>query len=165
MILDIVDTSNPILKQKMERFDFAQPQTDPIELAHNLTQTMIHNNGLSLSANHVGLPYRAFVIMSNPVICCFNPRIVDETNETVYLEETSLIYPGLSVKIRRPSNIKVRYEQPNGDVATNKYIGMTSRLIQQELDHLNGILFYTKASAYHLEQAKKKRKKLYGNKN
>ena len=165
MILDIVTASDPILKEKIERFDFANPQTDPIELAHNLTQTMIHNNGLSLPANHIGLSYRAFVIRSNPIICCFNPRIVDETNETNLLEETCLTFPGLSVKIKRASNIKVRYEQPNGDIVTNKYIGMTSRLIQHESDHLNGILFYTKASSYHLEQAKKKRKKLYGNKN
>lgn len=158
-VRELVPKTDPILKEKIPKFDFSNPPIDPVELAHILTQTMLQKNGLGLSAPQIGLPYRAFVIRSNPIICCFNPFIVDRTSDMVYLDEGCLTFPNLFVKIKRPSAIKIRYTEPNGNVVTNKYTGMTSRAIQHECDHLEGILFTTRANSYHLEQSRKKLKK------
>jgi len=87
---DLVDANDPILKQKLPRFDFNNPPADPHEIAHILAQTMIKNEGLGLAANQVGLPYRVFVVMGNPIRCCFNPIIVDESEDTLLMEEGCL---------------------------------------------------------------------------
>lgn len=160
LVRPLVDKNNDILYQKTERFDFTNPPIDPSELAHILAQTMIVNNGIGLAAPQVGLPHRAFVMMGKPIFCCFNPIVVDTSSEQIYLEEGCLTFPGLIVKVKRPKMIRARYTEPNGQTVTKKFIGMTARVFQHELDHLNGILFTQRANSYHLEKAKKKKVKV-----
>lgn len=160
MIRELVPCTDPILKQPLEKFDFTNPPVDPIELAHDLAETMIANNGLGLSANQMGLPYRAFAMKAEKIIVCFNPIIVDMSTETVTLEEGCLSFPLLFVKVKRPKKIKVRYTEPNGNVVTKVFDGMTARVFQHELSHLNGLTFMQEASRIHIEQAKNKLKKL-----
>ncbi len=160
MIRELVDCNDPILKEPLEKFDFDNPPMDPIELAHDLAETMIANNGLGLSANQMGLPYRAFAMKAEKIIVCFNPIIVDTSTETVMLEEGCLSFPLLFVKVKRPKKIKVRYTEPNGNIVTKIFDGMTARVFQHELDHLNGVVYTSKANKFHLEQAKKKLKLL-----
>ena len=158
--LPLIKAEHCLLNKELERFNFDNPLMDPIELAHILTKNVIHYQGLALTATQLGLPYRAFVIVGAPVLCGFNPVIVDASSEQIYLEEVSLTHPGLKVKIKRPSIIKIRYTDPNGKTETHKYIGLTARLMQQMTDQLNGISFIKKASKYHLEQAKKQKEKV-----
>lgn len=163
MIIDLVECDSEILHTKLEKFDFGNPPIDPVDLSKNLAETMLKNNGIGLAANQCGLPYRVFVIKANPIIACFNPIIVDKSEETIYLEEGCLSYPGLFVKIKRPKKIKVRYTEPNGNVVTKVFDGLTSRVFQHELDHLDGIAHISRATAFHKEQAFKKLKKLKNN--
>ena len=142
-----------LLRTKMERFDFSNPPIDPIELAKILTETMLKEKGIGLAANQLNLPFNVFVIKSNPVICAFNPRIVDYSGDEVYLEEGCLSYPGLVVKIKRPEKVRVRFTQPNGETITQEYHGLTARTVQHEIDHLNGIVFYERATRIHKDRA------------
>ena len=77
-IRTLVAPYSEILKTTMEPFDFRNPPVDPTELAKDLAETMIANNGLGLSANQINLPYRVFVITGTPIYACFNPRIVEK---------------------------------------------------------------------------------------
>lgn len=161
MIRELVDRNHPILRQELEPFDFLNPPMNPVELANDLIETMNHHNGMGLSANQVGLPYRVFVMRSAPeAIVCFNPRLIDTSSENVQLEEGCLSYPHLFVPIKRPKLIKVRYTSYDGTTTTKKFDGMTSRCFQHELDHLNGTIFTKRANLYHLEKAKKFQKKV-----
>ena len=144
----------------MEDFDFQNPPLDPAKIAHILARTMIEQKGLGLAAPQIGLPVRAFVMMSNPVLCCFNPKIVDRTSKMIILEEVCLTFRNLVLYIERPEIIKVRYTLPNGETVTQKLIGMSSRIFQHELDHLNGILFTSRVSSLKLDIAKRKAAKL-----
>lgn len=144
---------SPLLKQKMERFDFSNPPIDPSELARQLTEMMLKENGIGLAANQLGLPFNVFVIKSNPVICAFNPKVVDYIGEEVYMDEGCLSYPGLIVKIKRPEGIRIRFTQPNGETITREYHGMTARIVQHEMDHLDGIVFYERANKIHKDRA------------
>lgn len=161
----MMDLSRPLIsptEQLLEilpRFNFQTPPIDPNELAHILSQTAIKYDKMSLSAIELGLPYRAFVIKAQPMICCFNPLIVDKTQEMVYLEECCSSYPGIILKKNRPKMIKVRYSEPNGSVQTKKMIGLTARLFQHELDHLNGKQFHFGQTRLALEIAIRKAKK------
>ena len=159
MIRDLVDCNDPILRLPLEKFDFSNPPTDPLELAIDLAETCLHHNGLAIAANQVGLPYRVFVIRGDEIITCFNPTIVDESTETIVLEEGCLSFPGLFVKVKRPKKIKVRYTEPNGETVTQIFDGFTARVFQHELDHLNGIVYISRANRFHLEQARKRVKK------
>lgn len=159
-IRQLVDKNDEVLYKKIERFDFSNPSIDPIELSHILTQTMIYNKGIGLAANQIGLPYRCFAMMTNPITVCFNPVVIDESTETVILEEGCLTYPNFYVKVKRPKVIKVRYFEPNGNVQTKKFIGMTARIFQHELEHLNGEKFTRTCSRVALEIAVKKSNKL-----
>jgi peptide deformylase len=160
MIRNLVDYKDPILKEATPTFDFQNPPTDPIELAHDLAQTLIQNNGIGLAAPQIGLPYRAFAMMGEKIIVCFNPKIVDTSTEQLYLEEGCLSFPEFILKVKRPKKIKVRYTEPNGNVETKVFDGMTARVFQHELDHLDGIVYTGKANKIHLEQARKAKKKL-----
>lgn len=158
-VRDLVEKSNPILKQKTERFNFSNPPIDPVLLARMLAETMIKNGGIGLAAPQIGLPYRAFALRTNPVMVCFNPLIADLSTEQIELEEGCLTFPGLILKIKRPSMIRARYTLPNGETKTDKFIGMTARAFLHEMDHLDGVLFTSHVGKVALELAKNKAKK------
>ena len=160
MIRELVNCNDPILRQPLEKFDFTNPPTDPLELAIDLAETCLQHNGLAIAANQVGLPYRVFVIRGDQIITCFNPTIVDQSEETIVLEEGCLSYPNLFVKVKRPKKIKVRYTEPDGNIVTQIFDGFTARVFQHELDHLNGIVYTKRANRYHLEQAQKNATKI-----
>lgn len=159
MILDIV-RNNPLLHVETSKFDFEKPQVDPIQLAVDLAETMLHNGGLGLAANQCGIPLSAFVMKGEKIIACFNPLIVDSSEETCYLDEGCLSFPKLILRIKRPSVIKVRYTEPNGNVVTTKFQGITARVFQHELDHLQGKTFQPRASSIELERGRLKQKQL-----
>lgn len=129
------------------------PLNERWSLVANMVSTMRVHRGIGLAANQVGRNYRMFVMDGVPPLACFNPRIVDTGEEQVVLEEGCLSFPGLMVKVKRPKNIKVRYEDADGETHTEKLTGMTARVFQHELDHLDGILFYNRASRVHRDTA------------
>jgi peptide deformylase len=120
---------------------------------------MRENDGLGLASPQVGLPYRAFVMRAENIIGVFNPKIVDASSEMVYLEEGCLSYPNLWVKIKRPKKIKVRFTNPDGQTETRVFDGMSARVFQHELDHLDGVCFIDRVSKLKLELALKKQRK------
>lgn len=160
MILSLVPSDSPILYQKMDNFDFTDPPVDPIQLAKDLYETMVHNKGLGLAAPQVGMAHRVFALAAVPGIVCFNPRVIDQSSEELVLEEGCLSFPNLVLKIKRPRRIKVRYFEPNTNVVTRVLDGMTARCFLHELDHLNGIVYTKKANRLHLERALRRKKQL-----
>ena len=158
-IYTLIDNTDPILKEKTERFNFDDPQVPPEQLATMLGETMINENGIGLAAPQVGMNLSVFVVgdptNKESVIAMFNPKIVDTFGEMVYYIEGCLSFPGLYVKIKRPSGIRIRFTDMNGETTTTKYNGMTARSIQHEYDHLDGILFQRRANRIHLEKARK----------
>lgn len=160
MLLKLVNEDHPLLRKQLEPFDFSNPPTDPIELSNNLIETMIEHRGLGLSANQCGLPYRMFVLWSQNPLACFNPRVVDQTSEFALLEEGCLTFKHLFIKIKRPSGVKVRFENPYGETVTEKFFGMTARCFLHELDHLDGIIFHDRAKGVHLSRALNQQKNL-----
>jgi peptide deformylase len=153
MEIKLVEPSHPILREKLQDFDFNNPPVDPIDLANSLIQLMKDQRGIGLSANQCGLPYRVFVLWSEKPFVCFNPRIIDQTSDQVMLEEGCLSFPHLVLKVKRPSTIKVRFQDAFGEMHTEKFVGMTARAFQHELDHLNGVMFQSRANPIHLQRA------------
>lgn len=159
-ILPLVPSDSQILFTELEEFDFSNPPVDPVHLANDLITTMHAHRGIGLSANQCGLPYRVFVLWAAEPVVCFNPKIVDVSEEEVLLEEGCLSYPNLFVKIKRPKSVRVRYQDVYGNTQTDKYTGMTARGFLHELDHLNGVVYTKHASVMHLSRARNQKKQL-----
>lgn len=160
MIMNLVKSDDEMLRTPASAFDFTNPPTDPSQLARDLFETMLEHKENSLSAPQCGLPYKVFVISANPGLACFNPRIIDVSQEQILLEERCASFPHLFLSVKRPRRIKVRYTQANGETVTQVFDGLTSRLFQHEVDHLNGIVYTNRANKVHLERALRKKKEL-----
>lgn len=167
--LKLVKSDDPILKDVMPSFDFKIPSFDPIEFAKSLVKVMIDNNGLGLSANQVGIKARVFAMLGEPNLVCYNPTILGRGEEEDYLEEGCLSFPGLYVKIRRWKSIKTRFTMPNGEVVNKTFGGLSARIFQHELSHLNGIVPLGETNKFSIiqsiEKCRKKSKMNYYLKN
>lgn len=159
MILNLVDVNDPILHSEIPRYKFAEDPQIAIDLVKDLADTMIFHGGVGLAANQVGLPHRVFVIKSSPIMAFFNPIIVHKNEEEISLEEGCLTLKGYYVKIKRPRTIKVRFTDVNGETNTRIFSDLTARIIQHEIDHLDGIMFTSRADRIHRERAERAHKK------
>ena len=133
------------------------------EMKDDLIETMEHYNGIGLSANQCGIMERVFVMYSDvkkkEIIACFNPKIVTESDEQIFMDEGCLTYPGLWLKVKRPDGIEVTYEDENGEKQERAMFGLECRVFQHEYDHMEGTNFTKKVSRLKLDMARKRQKK------
>ena len=163
MILSLVTPSDPILHTKVEplKFPLNRDEIDIDQVIQDMFETMYNFKGIGLSANQVGLPYRMFVMGTPDIEMVFlNPRIVSVDGEEVVAEEGCLSYPGMFIKVKRPSEVVIRSTNTSGETKTQTYTGMTARVVLHEMDHLDGINYQKRATRFHLEQARNQHKKL-----
>lgn len=142
-----------ILAETMPEFDFENPTHDPEQLRARMVDIMRAKNGLGLAANQIDVKARAFVIDSEPPVIIFNPKILESSKKTAILKEGCLSFPGFFVRVRRPVEITVEYQNIKGTKVTMKLGGITARVFQHEIDHLNGVVFFNRASRYHYDKA------------
>lgn len=155
----LVAEDNEFLKKKLDPFDFSLG-LDTEEISKRLIQTAKVNRGYGLSANQCGLPYRVFVMgAEEEYFALFNPEIVSVSEETVHLEEGCLSFPFLFLSISRPKTIVVRYQNEKGEINQVKFDGISARVVQHEIDHLNGVTFDRVAKPLALKMARKSREK------
>ena len=137
------------------------------KVAEDLFVAMKQFGGIGLSANQVGLPYRVFVMGGHKDMAegkawaCWNPEILETSDEDIELMEGCLTYPLLFLKIKRPRGCKVKYEDNEGVEHVEQFDHMPSRVFQHEFDHMNGTDFTKLVSKLKLEMAKKKVQKIY----
>ena len=152
----IVKYPDPILTTPTVPYDFENPQVDAGELSQVLMHVMNHFDGVGLSANQIGKNLAVMCLRGSPEnLVCFNPKIVYYSDEEVTMEEGCLSVPGVTLKIKRPKSIRVRFQTPSGTTQTSTFDGLTARIFQHEYDHLNGIIFINKANRYHRDKAMK----------
>lgn len=152
----IIKYPDPILSKPIANFDFDYPPISPSDLSIQLLKEMNKTYGVGLSSNQLGLPYRAFAMRGYPEnLVCFNPKIVYYSDNIISMEEACLSFPGMIIKVKRPSEIRARFQTPSGMVVTKKFEGLTARTFQHEMDHMDGILFFNRANRYHREKALK----------
>jgi peptide deformylase len=120
---------------------------------------MIEYRGIGLSANQVGIPLSVFsMYWDNKPIVVFNPWITEHSEETTYVQEGCLSYPGLILAIRRAEAIKCEFEVKDGSSKGSVFNGISSKIFQHEMEHMQGREFFSDVSDFKLKQALKKRK-------
>ena len=137
------------------------------KIAEDLFVAMKQFGGIGLSANQVGLPYRMFVMGGHQDMeegkarACWNPEIIEFSEETILLSEGCLTYPLLFLQVSRPKSIKVKYTDNDGKEHIEDLEHMPSRVFQHEFDHMNGTDFTKLVSKFKLDRAKEKVRKIY----
>lgn len=156
----LVLETDPILSSRIVDFDFSDPNVEPVVIASRLIKTAKFHEVFSVAANQCGLRHKVFVGGSGDnFITFFNPEIINESNKTSVVPETDLSNMGLLLHVRRPNDITVQFQDVNGEVNIMQFDGLTARVVQQNIDRLNGIDFKTKVSKLVLERALKSRTK------
>jgi len=158
--LSLVAEDNPILKEVMPEFDFKNTDVNPMALASVLVETCKHYKGYGLSANQCGLRHRVFVMgHGDDYVAFFNPKIISTKGEC-HMIEGCLSFPLLGLRITRPQEIDVEYQDFNGVIRTSKFTGISARCFQHELDHMNGIVYTEKVKPMALQSGMTKRNKM-----
>lgn len=150
-----------LLKQVAPEFDFANPPVDPNEFASTMVETCKKHKTLGLSAVQCGFNYRMFVMGSGEqYVAYFNPKIVSSEGEA-HMKENCVSFPLLTLAITRPAKITVEYQDFAGNVRQAEFHGLTARVFQHELDHLNGIVYTSRCKPLALKSGMKKVEKMY----
>ncbi len=159
-VLQLIKSDNLLLTIPLS---IVNEDADRKKIKEDLFETMDHFQGIGLSGNQVGIMERVFVMYSDfekrEKIVCFNPKIILESETQEFMEEGCLSYPGLWLKVKRPSWIEVEYEDENGELFKDTFTDLTARVFQHEYDHMEGLNFTKKVSKLRLDRAKKRVKK------
>ena len=159
LICELVKEDDPFLREVPDVFDFDNPQVDPEKLEKQLLENMIHHRGYGLSANQIGIPVTVFAMMvdSDPLVV-FNPEIIEWSEQTTYVKEGCLSYPGLFIAIERAYGISTRFQLSEGEEQSGNFIELSARVFQHESEHMDGELFIDNVSGIKLKSAMRKRK-------
>lgn len=142
-LLQIIYAPNKIFREKAEKI--TSIDQDIIKLANDMLDTMYFEKAVGIGANMVGVKKQIVVIdiksQGTKPYVMINPEITYYSPEKVDFEEASISFPGISAIISRPDKIKVRYLDLDGIEQELEAEGYLSRVIQHEVDYLNGKVF------------------------
>ena len=151
-ILKFPDQDLRIKAKPVESFD------DELKaLTDDMFETMHSVDGIGLAATQIGVAKQVAVIDISPEknepLVIVNPAIqILDPSKTEDYDEGCLSVPGFFEKISRPSDIKLTYQDLNGKKQEIKPEGLLTKVVQHELDHLNGRLFVD-----HISELKRRR--------
>ena len=151
-ILKFPDQDLRIKAKPVETFD-----EELKTLTDDMFETMHSVNGIGLAATQIGVAKQVAVIdisaEKNEPLVIVNPAIqILDPSKTEDYDEGCLSVPGFFEKISRPSDIKLSYQDLNGKKQEIKPEGLLTKVVQHELDHLNGRLFVD-----HISEPKRRR--------
>ena len=105
--------------------------------------------GVGLAAPQLGVSQRLLVYRVGPdapVTVLANPEIDWHSEDSEVLEEGCLSIPGIQVDVERPVHVRVRARDEDGEDRTVEASGLEARVIQHEMDHLDGVLILDRTS-------------------
>ena len=112
----------------------------------DMIDTMKAMPGIGLAAPQIGVDLRLAVVDAsearNRPIKLANPEILQSSLEYSEIEEASPNLSGISVKIKRPKKVTVRFLNKDGFIDRKDFTGLWATSIQHQIDHLNGKMFF-----------------------
>lgn len=123
----------------------------------DMTETMWHQVGIGLAAPQIGLPHRILVMDDGKggAQALINPEI-ETRSGTVREEEGCLSLPGVFGVVERSKTITVKAMDADGKAVSLEATGLKARIVQHELDHLDGVLFIDRLPPVTRDRIKKK---------
>jgi peptide deformylase len=119
------------------------------EQVRRMGQLMHEALGIGLAATQVGLMNRVLVYhvdADGPIAALVNPVLEWAGDEREEMEEGCLSLPGVLVEVERPVHVRVRAQDERGEDILVEASGLEARVIQHEMDHLDGVLILDRTS-------------------
>ncbi|HAQ20278.1 MAG TPA: peptide deformylase [Prolixibacteraceae bacterium] len=148
MIYPVTVFGDPVLRKK------AEPVTkdfhDLKEFIQNMFETMYNSDGVGLAAPQVGQAIRIFILDTTQVEedempglkkAFINPEILEKSGDEWVMNEGCLSLPEIREDVMRPETVRIKYLDEELNPHEEIYSGFTSRVIQHEYDHLEGVMF------------------------
>jgi peptide deformylase len=156
VILDIRTYGDPVLRERGQLINAVDEEIR--NLADDMLETMYDASGIGLAAHQIGRALMLCVVdvpheadldetgqpcnpdLAMPIVL-INPEILDFSSRKTVYSEGCLSFPEINGNIERPDRITVRFRNLDFETVELTVCGLTSRAIQHEIDHLNGILY------------------------
>lgn len=157
-ILAVAQQGEPILKIVASRLTSEELQSEWLkQLTLAMFETMNARNGVGIAAPQVYVSKRVIIVASRPnlrypdapimdAVVMVNPEILSFSEESILGEEGCLSVPDQRGKVARATQIIVRYDNLEGEQVEREFSGFPARIVQHEVDHLNGVLFNERLS-------------------
>lgn len=128
--------------------------SDVAPLVAALTAAVVAYNGRGLAAIQLGQAVRMFVVRNERGVYAFvNPVITWRSDKKTKQFEGCLSLPGISRTVRRPAEVKLRTFDPAWKVCEMHVGGALARVIQHEMDHLDGVLIVDRSKSLNARAA------------
>lgn len=138
--MEIVTYPHPTLRQQCE--EITNIDDEIVQMADAMTETLFREEGLGLAAPQVGKPLRLIIVnVEEEFHVLLNPEIVEKGDRTELKEEGCLSIPGPHEEVSRALNVVVRGIDLKGNEVKLEREGTPARVLQHEIDHLEGTLF------------------------
>ena len=156
VILPVAQRGEDILRLKAARVADAEFNSDWLmQLASAMIATMLERSGVGIAAPQVYISKRVIIVASRPnlrypdapemdAVVMVNPEILEQSDVTVLGEEGCLSVPNERGQVQRAQSIKVLYHTLTGELMESIFEGFPARIVQHEVDHLDGVLFVEK---------------------
>ncbi|HOQ15381.1 MAG TPA: peptide deformylase [Candidatus Paceibacterota bacterium] len=147
MVEILTGENNPLLRTKCQPVEKIDKNIRSI--IEEMKETMERANGVGLAANQIGYSLRIITVQLEDKFYAFiNPEIVKTFPATSVSQEGCLSLPLIVGEVERPEKIILKATDLSGKKIKKikrKFFGLLARIIQHEVDHLDGILFIDKA--------------------
>jgi peptide deformylase len=143
--LEVHYLGDRVLRQSAKRI--AKVDDELRQLVREMLQTMYSSQGIGLAAPQVAINKQLIVVdcepdnPANPPLVLINPQIKAISRDLCVVEEGCLSIPGVFLDVLRPKLVEVAFKDEHGRPRKIKASGLLGRVIQHEMDHLNGVLF------------------------
>jgi len=151
MIKPIITKDIPSIRQKSKEVDTKFLTTDVYtQLLIDMEDSMVATDGVGIAAPQIGENIRIVLVTDEQKKqFLINPKIVWSSWRKAWAEEGCLSVPGVFGQVRRPTSIRVVAWDAQGKECRFDATGFFARVIQHEVDHLDGILFIDRAKDLH----------------
>lgn len=134
----VIGKDQPVLRAKTKEVAVTK---EILKLLKDMEQTTVKADGLGIAAPQIGQSLRVCVARVNGRLTPFiNPHITQRSKETDVMEEGCLSLPGIWLPVPRSLSIVVKYVNAKGQAQERKFDAMEARIVQHEVDHLDGKL-------------------------
>jgi len=130
---------NPVLRTKTQKVSSASK--DIRKLIKDMKETVAAAEGAGLAGPQIGSSHRlCLAVINEKMTPLINPEIIEKSEETDIMEEGCLSLPGIWVKVPRSLKITLKYLNEKGEEQERILEKWDARVVQHELDHLDGVL-------------------------
>jgi len=143
----IITFNHPTLSKQARPVKFNSP--DLAKTIKDMVKAMELDNGIGLAAPQINISQQIVVIKTEDgFLTLLNPKITRKSLKKVEIEEGCLSFPGFFGLVKRPQKIKICWEDKEGNHQKMAADGLMARVLQHEVDHLNGKLFIYKVNKF-----------------